>query len=173
MRAGLEGDRKPSTRPTGASVLAGLTRREGSRGPSGRALEPSGERACSGPRVWAGQESEAWEEKALERQKPRRGSAAGPGQLVSARTDSQEDQGFEAGEAGGTRRPPPPGPRVTGKRVFGRVKREPIVVGGIRQLRASVGVEETDDERTGRRRLCTPVDNRKGASGLERGARFL
>jgi hypothetical protein len=32
---------------------------------------------------------------------------------------------------------------VTGKCVFGRVEREPIVVGGIRQLRESVGVEET------------------------------
>jgi hypothetical protein len=91
--------------------------------------------------------SEAWKEKALERQKPRRGSAAGSGQLVSARTDSQEDQGFEAGEAGGTRRPPPLGPRVTGKRVFGRVKREPIVDGGIRRLRASVGVEETGGDK--------------------------
>jgi hypothetical protein len=32
---------------------------------------------------------------------------------------------------------------VTGKRSFGCVKRELIAGGGIRQLRASVGVEET------------------------------
>jgi hypothetical protein len=66
---------------------------------------------------------------------------------VAARTDSQEDQGFEAGEAGGKRRLPPLGPRVTGKCVFGRVEREPIVVGGIRQLRESVGVEETGGDK--------------------------
>jgi hypothetical protein len=36
---------------------------------------------------------------------------------------------------------------VTGKRVFGRVKREPIVDGGIRRLRASVGVEETGGDK--------------------------
>ena len=32
---------------------------------------------------------------------------------------------------------------MNGKRALGRVKREPIVHGGIRQLRESAGVEET------------------------------
>jgi hypothetical protein len=64
-----------------------------------------GRRGMFGP-LWSERVrgSEAWKEKALEGRKPRRGSAAGSGQLESARTDSQEDQGFEAGEAGGTER---------------------------------------------------------------------
>jgi hypothetical protein len=98
---------------------------------------------------WSGRVrgSEAWKEKALERQKPRRGSTAGTGQLGSARTDSQEDQGFEAGEAGGTERAPSLGPRATGKRALGLDERELIVDGGIRQLRASVDVEETGGDK--------------------------
>jgi hypothetical protein len=32
---------------------------------------------------------------------------------------------------------------MTGKRSFGNVKRESIVVGGVRQLRESAGVDET------------------------------
>jgi hypothetical protein len=91
--------------------------------------------------------SEAWKEKAPEGQKPRRGSAVGSGQLGPARTDSQEDQGFEAGEAGGTERVPSLGPRTTGKRALGCVEREYIVAGGIRQPREGVGVEETDDDK--------------------------
>jgi hypothetical protein len=76
--------------------------------------------------------SRAWKEKALERQKPRRGSTIGSGQLGSVRTDSQEDQGFEADEAGGMgefRRLDPGQPGS----VFRRVERESIVVGEIRQ----------------------------------------
>jgi hypothetical protein len=38
--------------------------------------------------------------------------------------------------------------RVTGKRAFERVKREPIVSGGSRQLRESVGVGETRGNKT-------------------------
>jgi hypothetical protein len=57
--------------------------------------------------------SEAWEAKALEGQKPRRGSAVGSGQPVPARTDSQEDEGFEVDEAGGTGRFCRSGSRVT------------------------------------------------------------
>jgi len=45
---------------------------------------------------------EVWKEKALERQEPRRGSAVVSGQLEVARTDSREEEGFGAGEAGGT-----------------------------------------------------------------------
>jgi len=39
------------------------------------------------------------------------------------------------------------GPRVTGKRPFGGVKRELIVVGGSRQPRESVGVAETGGDK--------------------------
>jgi hypothetical protein len=85
-------------------------------------------RALSSGRVRG---SQAWQEKALERHKPRRGSAIGSGQLGSMRTDSQEDQGFEAGGAGGTddlRRSDPGQPGS----VFRRVERELIVVGEIK-----------------------------------------
>jgi hypothetical protein len=117
-------------------------------------------------------EHEAWREKALERLKPRRGSTIGTGQLGSVRTDSQEDQGFEAGEAGGTGEfrfldPGRPGS------VLRRVERESIVVGGIRQLRESVGVEETGGDKVWEASSSTSVDDRKGACGPERGARFL
>jgi hypothetical protein len=97
---------------------------------------------------WSGRVrgSEAWKEKALERRDTRRGSAVGTGQLGSTRTDSQEDQGFEAGEAGGTERASSLGPRANGKRALGLDERALIVVGGIRQLRESVGVEETDGD---------------------------
>jgi len=96
--------------------------------------------------------SEAWTEKTSERQKPKRGSAADAGQLVWARTDSQEDQGSEVGEAGGTRRfcgLDPGGPGGAPR----RAEREPIVGGGIRLLRESVGVEETGGDKV---RATTP-----------------
>jgi hypothetical protein len=53
--------------------------------------------------------------------------------------------------------------RVTGKRVFGRVKREPIVVGGSGPLRVSVGVPETGGDKARCRRVCTRVTDYKGA----------
>jgi hypothetical protein len=56
-----------------------------------------------------------------------------------ARTDSQEDQGFEADEAGGTGWVPSFESRGTGKRALGCVKRDPIVAGGKRQLRQKRG----------------------------------
>jgi len=65
-----------------------------------------------------------------------------------ARTDSREDQGFEGGEAGGTERVPSLGSRATGKHVFGRVERDLIAVWGVRQLRESAGVDETDGDKT-------------------------
>jgi len=111
--------------------------------------------------------------KALEKRKPRRGATADSGQLGSARTDSREEQGFEVGEASGTVGVLPHRPRVTGKCFFGSIEREAIVVGGIRQPRASVGVEETGDERSERQPSRALVDDYKGACGLERGARFL
>jgi hypothetical protein len=52
-------------------------------------------------------------------------------------------------------------------------EREPIVVGGIRLLRESVGVEETGGDKVREVASSTPVDDRKGACGPERGARFL
>jgi len=103
--------------------------------------------------------SEAWTEKALERQKFRRVSAAGSGQLVSVRTDSRKVTGFEVGKAGGTVRFRRLGSRATGKCPWSRgsglargsggrdMKRESIVVRGTRQLRESVGVGETDGDK--------------------------
>jgi hypothetical protein len=95
---------------------------------------------------WASPGPEAWKEKALERRKPRRGSAIGAGQLGSVRTDSQEEQGFEVGVAGGTDVFRRSGPEQPGS-VPRRAERELIVVGGIRQLRASAGVEETGGDK--------------------------
>jgi hypothetical protein len=97
---------------------------------------------------WSGRVrgSEAWKEKALER-RGFRGSAADTGQLGLVRTDSWEDQGCEAGEAGGTGRVSSSGPRANGKRALGLDERELIVDGGIRQLRASVGVEEAGGDK--------------------------
>jgi len=51
------------------------------------------------------------------------------------------------GEAGGTGRVPWRGPRVTGKRAFGGVERELIVVGGSRQPRESADVAETGGDK--------------------------
>jgi hypothetical protein len=102
----LRGVGTPSTRPTQCFTCWGAS--HPARGVA-RSLESCpggfGRRGMFGP-LWSERVrgSEAWKEKALEGRKPRRGSAAGSGQLESARTDSQEDQGFEAGEAGGTER---------------------------------------------------------------------
>jgi hypothetical protein len=125
---------------------------------------------------WSGRVrgSKAWKEKALEGRKPRRGSAAGTGQLGSARTDSQEDQGFEAGEAGGTERAPSLGPRATGKRALGLDERELIVAEGNQATARERG-------RRGNRRRYGPgvgVPARRWItareqSDLERGTRFL
>jgi len=53
--------------------------------------------------------------------------------------------------------------RGTRKRALGRVKREPIAVGGSRRLRANVGVAETSGDKTQRLRSRTSVTNYKGA----------
>ena len=53
------------------------------------------------------------------------------------------------------------------------MERELIVVGGIRLLRVSVGVEETGGDKAREVAFVKRVANREGAGGLERGARFL
>jgi len=58
-------------------------------------------------------------------------------------------------------------------RPSGRVEREPIVRGGTRQLRVSVGVGETAGDTTQAIASRILVDNRRGAGGLERGTRTL
>jgi hypothetical protein len=121
----------------------GLTRFEGSQGPLGRGLESSDEGRVQGFGPGRVGGSEARKEKALEGQKPRRVSAAGLGQPGSVRTDSQGEQSFEVGEAGGTERLRCQGPRVTGKQALWFAQREPIGLGGTRRLRESVGVGET------------------------------
>lgn len=69
------------------------------------------------------------------------------GNLGRVRTDSQGEEGFEAGEVGGMRPLRCSRPRATGKRSFLFVEREPIVFGGTRQLRESVGVGETGSDK--------------------------
>jgi hypothetical protein len=123
---------------------------------------------------WSGQarEPEAWEEKALERLKTRRASVVGLGQLRLARTDSQEDQGFEVGEAGGTDGLRCLDPGQPGD-VLRRIERSSIVVGGIRPPHSRAGVEETGGDKVQVVSFGTSVDHREGACGPERGARFL
>jgi len=88
-------------------------------------------------------------------------------------TVSRGEQGFEVGEAGGTvggsalRSPGRPGNAPWPR----RAERKPIVCGGTRRPREGAGVGETGGERRRGVRQGTPVDNCKGASGPERGAR--
>jgi hypothetical protein len=70
----------------------------------------------------------------------------------------------ERGESA-ARSPGDPGSRLR------PVERESIARGGTRQLRQRAGVGETSGERPRTVRLRTRVDNRKGASDPERGAR--
>jgi hypothetical protein len=111
---------------------------------------------------------EARKEKALERQKLKRGSAIDAGQLGSVRTDSQKEEGFEVGVAGGVdvlrlSNPEQPGSALR------HAERELIVVGGVRQLRVSVGVEETGGDKVRVMSSAMLVANHKGAGSLERG----
>jgi len=103
-RASLEGGWNPPTRLLRCSLV--WERPHPVRGASqsfGPCSDPSGEEHASVLVAGAGQSGlEAWEEKASEGQKPRRGATVGLGQLRPARTDSEEEQGFEVGEAGGT-----------------------------------------------------------------------
>jgi hypothetical protein len=88
------------------------------------------------------------------------------------RTDSQEEQGFEVGVAGGVdvlRRSSPGGPGSASR----RAERELIVVGGIRPPRASAGVEETGGDKAREVASRKLVADRVEAGGPERGARFL
>jgi hypothetical protein len=82
-------------------------------------------RASGGAHVFgrAGSGSEAWKEKALKGRKPKRGSAVGSGQPGSARTDSQGEEGFRAGEVGGKSRLRWLRSRVTGKQVIRRLRK--------------------------------------------------
>jgi hypothetical protein len=112
-----------------------------------------------------------WAENALEGRKPKRGTAVESGQPGAARTDSQEEQGFEAGEVGGTDRVLRLGSGATGKRVFGLVERELIVGGGSRRARREARESRKPSViRSESLRFATLVDDRKGASGPERGA---
>ena len=125
-------------------------------------LEPSG---SGGSRI-RGVEGESFEGEETREQRP-----VAAGQPNVGGTVSRGEESFEVGEAGGTWRFRRAKPRTTGKRAFGCTERESIVLGGSRQPRESVGVGETEGERRSPARQGTPVDNCKGASGLERGAR--
>jgi hypothetical protein len=121
-RSGIGSCRRGRTRRL-SGWRGGLTRARGSQGPRGRCAASSGVGWSSGLRAWAGTGSEAWEEKALEGLKPKRGSAVGSGQPGSARTDSQGEEGFRAGEAGGKSRLRWLRSRVTGKQVIRRLRK--------------------------------------------------
>lgn len=92
------------------------------------------------------------------------------GQLKLVRSGSQEDQGFEVGEAGGTGEFRRLDSELPGS-ALRCVERELIVVGGIRQLRESVGVDETDGNKIQGATSCRLVDNHKGANVAPRGVR--
>jgi len=125
VRSGLEGDRGLPTRLTGTSVQGGLTWLEGSRGPLGRVFELSGEEACSGLRVRAGHRIRGAEGQALEGRKPESNGCSVRGNSGGVRTDSQGEERFEAGEAGGKKPLRCSGSRATGKQALCLPKGDP------------------------------------------------
>jgi hypothetical protein len=148
VRSGLEGGRVLSTRLVGTSVRGGLTWLGGLRGPLGRVSRPSGEEACSGLRTWAGRRIQGAEGESSRGAKTQESIGCFVrGNLGRARTNSQGEEGFEAGEAGAKRPLRCSRSRATGKRAFWFEEREPIVLGGTRQLRESVGVGETGGDK--------------------------
>jgi hypothetical protein len=78
---------------------------------------------------------------------PRRAAAGGAGQLESSRTDSQREQSFEAGEAGGSDRLRCVGPRATGRRASARRKGTHSRRGSLATARSRVGVGETGGDK--------------------------
>jgi hypothetical protein len=155
----------------GASVLGrshparGVVRSLESRN---RRLRPKG--MCSSPRARAGRGPGAWKENALEGHKPKRVSASWSGETwASCERTRRRDQGFEAGEAGGTRRFRGKSPGVTGKRASVREKgahsrwREPCDCVKAWELGKPAVT------RTRVVRLSTPVDNCRKACGLREG----
>lgn len=95
--------------------------------------------------------------------------------LVGCERTRQREERFEVGEAGGTRRfrrAGTEGNREPGVRAWGK---GPRARGGARplRLRARASRETAGESGLGAARRCTPVDDGKGAGGLERGARSL
>lgn len=146
--------------------------------PGGRGASPD-----PGPGRVGG--SEAWREKALEGRNSRRGAGVADGGSPGGDAwTCREEEGSEAGEAGGTERfcrtrskgnrEARPGGR---KRASARgdpsrrAERQPIAVRGSRQPRERASVKRAVT-RPRAVRSGTPVDDRKGAVGPERGARF-
>jgi hypothetical protein len=109
-------------------------------------------------------------ERSLEGQKPKRATAGGAGQLGSTRTDSRREQSSEASEAGGGERLGCSRSRTTGRRAAAR-RKGVIAGGGTRRLRSGVGVGETAGDKIEGGPFDARVDDREGASGLERGTR--
>jgi hypothetical protein len=155
VRSGLEGGRVLPTRSLGIAVLrrCGIEGAHPARGAErslGSRLQAFGGGAVS-RFSWAGRGFEARRAKALEGQKPRRVNGCSVrGNLGGVRTDSQGEQGFEAGEAGGTR--PLSLFGIQGNREASTLfaEREPIVLGGTRLLRESVDVGETEGNKVSR-----------------------
>lgn len=95
----------------------------------------------------------------------------GAGRPESSGTDSRREQRFEAGEAGGSGRPRRSRPRVTGSQARAWGKGAHSQRGNQATARSRVGVGETAGERLRAARTRTPVDDREGAGGPERGPR--
>jgi len=133
----------------------GLTRHKGLRSFESRARALRTKGTCSGFRAWAGRESEAWKEKALEGQNPRRVSAAGEGKpdlvangLAGGSEASKQVKLAERGGSAGTR------PRETGKRASARGKGTHSRRGNQATGVKASGVGETGGERI---ELCVPA----------------
>jgi len=155
VRTGLEGDRRLPTRLTRCCFTAAV-RSHPRRGccPRGGSEAPR-----SGRELWRGRSPG-------EQRPPSRGN---PGR---ARTDSQGEQSFEAGEASGTGGDRPQ-PRGTRRRASARGK-------GAHSRRGIQAITprawasgKPEAKGCGDERSSTPVDDRRGASGLERGTRSL
>jgi len=152
-------------------------RRHLARGPRGPLSSLAGVRALAALAPlggWAGRGSELWVEKTSEGQKSRRASAGGSGETrvgvnglaernkASKRVKSSQRGDHTSGRPGG------PGGALR------REERDLIVVGGGRLPRSfgRARLSKPAVTRRSRVRFSTAADDRKGASGLERGARL-
>jgi hypothetical protein len=119
----------------------------------------------------AGREPEVWKGTLRRGRNPgesRPGRRGNPKYLVRSRGGIKASKQVKLAERSESAEPKP----GTAREVrLGASKERSIVVRGTGQPRASVDVGETSGERPGPARNCTPVDNCKEASGLERGAR--
>lgn len=109
--------------PRALVLRGGLTRREGSRGPSGRALEPSGDSACASLRARAGSRVRGVGGQALERHngpgEQRPPSRDIPGRCERTHGGNKASEWMKLAERSGSGGS---SPRVAGKRASARGK---------------------------------------------------